>query len=933
MDILTTEEVLRAEANAIHGEDAIAGDLHGSALYRALGALDSAALCLSGGGIRSAAFALGVIQALASHPRSASGARVRCSDDSLLGKFHYLSTVSGGGYIGGWLSAGVARTGFGSLWPKLLDVRARPEEEPGEIAWLRRYSNYLTPKLGIGSADAWTVVAIFIRNLVLNWLVLLPVLCGALLLLKLVAVGVAWLGKYPPDDCTPGVPLVLAAIGLVLLVAAVHFATRRRPSRTRQGATQPEFLIGDLLPAGLSGLMFTLALAVPCAHHYALPLPLFSWSGGSLVSFGVAAGVAAYGLGWLLALPRSRGRANFGLDFLAWTAAGAVYGALLGLGVYVHRLIYGAGFWEFDTSEVALLVFGVPWALTIQLVAETIFVALSSWEVESDADREWFGRAAGWFVVSALGWTIVMFLSLVAAQAIVHLYAQISDNIYAKLATALPGLLSAVATAVLGKSSLSPARGPAKNWTGLMMDIGLAIAAPVFAASLVILASALLDAALLGQPLLETTSIHGPPAAGSLPPWPDAATLLLEGLAVAATVGVIASKFVNINQFSLHALYRNRLIRAFLGAAHPHRRPDPFTGFDEADNLSVYQLWSPGGGWQPFHLVNMTLNIVSTTNLAWQERKAESFTVSPLHAGSGCRAFRLSRDYGRRDRGISLGTALAISGAAVSPNMGYHSSPAVTLLLALLNVRLGWWLGNPGPEGEKTYRDQGPKTAVAPLLEEAFGLTTDKKPYVYLSDGGHFENLGLYEMVRRRCRFIVVSDAGCDPDFAFADLGNAVRKIKLDLGVAIRFRGLTALVKRQNGGAGARTPYHAIGEIDYPDADGTEGVRKGLILYIKPAYHGSENIDIRSYAAANPDFPHQSTTDQWFSESQFESYRALGFEITDKVLQTALARLQYPAMTTLDQIFGAIATATTERERPGRRRRGAMREAAEDTAA
>ncbi len=188
-------------------------------------------------------------------------------------------------------------------------------------------------------------------------------------------------------------------------------------------------------------------------------------------------------------------------------------------------------------------------------------------------------------------------------------------------------------------------------------------------------------------------------------------------------------------------------------------------------------------------------------------------------------------------------------------------------------------------------------------------------------------------MVRRRCRFIVVSDAGCDLDFAFADLGNAVRKIKLDLGVAIRFRGLTALVKRQSGGAGARTPYHAIGEIDYPDADGTEGVRKGLILYIKPAYHGSENIDIRSYAAANPDFPHQSTTDQWFSESQFESYRALGFEITDKVLQTALARLQYPAMTTLDQIFGAIATATAGPERPGRRRRGAMREAAEDTAA
>ena len=95
---------------------------------------------------------------------------------------------------------------------------------------------------------------------------------------------------------------------------------------------------------------------------------------------------------------------------------------------------------------------------------------------------------------------------------------------------------------------------------------------------------------------------------------------------------------------------------------------------------------------------------------------------------------------------------MAISGAAVSPNMGYNSSPSITLLLALFNVRLGWWLGNPGPEGEKSYPTEGPDFAIKPLIQEAFGLTTDDKPYVYLSDGGHFEDLGLYEMVRRRCR-------------------------------------------------------------------------------------------------------------------------------------------------------------------------------------
>src|SRR5205823_1044382 len=127
---------------------------------------------------------------------------------------------------------------------------------------------------------------------------------------------------------------------------------------------------------------------------------------------------------------------------------------------------------------------------------------------------------------------------------------------------------------------------------------------------------------------------------------------------------------------------------------------------------------------------------------------------------------------------------------AASPNMGYHSSPIITLLLALFNVRLGWWLGNPGTPGEKTYMKDGPPIAIAPFLFEMFGQTTDTRAFVYLSDGGHFENLGLYEMIRRRCGCIVLSDAGCDPNYGFEDLGNAVRKIAIDLGVYITFSNL-----------------------------------------------------------------------------------------------------------------------------------------------
>jgi hypothetical protein len=135
-------------------------------------------------------------------------------------------------------------------------------------------------------------------------------------------------------------------------------------------------------------------------------------------------------------------------------------------------------------------------------------------------------------------------------------------------------------------------------------------------------------------------------------------------------LGAVMASFINVNKFSLHAAYRNRLIRAYLGASNKTRDPNPFTGFDPEDNIAMHEL----GVKKPFHVVNMALNLVRGKNLAWQQRKAESFTVTPLHAGSYRVGYRRSQDYGKGDKGesISLGTAVAISGAAASPNMGYH---------------------------------------------------------------------------------------------------------------------------------------------------------------------------------------------------------------------------------------------------------------------
>jgi hypothetical protein len=382
-------------------------------------------------------------------------------------------------------------------------------------------------------------------------------------------------------------------------------------------------------------------------------------------------------------------------------------------------------------------------------------------------------------------------------------------------------------------------------------------------------------------------------------------------LAILLALGMRMSARIDTNQFSLHGMYHSRIVRAFLGASRPpgDRQPHPFTGFDPDDDMPMGRLWpagvmpekgrSPGriDARPPLHVVNVALNLVAGRRLAWQQRKAQSMTITPLHAGSLFLGYRrTSHVPGARSsaplyggpQGVALGTAVTISGAAASPNAGYHSSPLVTFLMTLFNARLGWWLGNPGPAGATTYHLSSPRQKIVPILSEMFGLTTDRSKYVYLSDGGHFENLALYEMVLRRCRFIVVSDAGCDPGYSFEDLGNAVRKIRIDLGVEIDFPDGVDIRAR-----GAGTGHHwAIGRIRYSAVDGLpgsdDGTSDGILVYIKPSVYGNEPRDVLNYAEGSPDFPHESTTDQFFTESQFESYRALGEHIAREIVTTSL---------------------------------------------
>ncbi|MBV9930731.1 MAG: hypothetical protein JO013_07280 [Alphaproteobacteria bacterium] len=165
-----------------------------------------------------------------------------------------------------------------------------------------------------------------------------------------------------------------------------------------------------------------------------------------------------------------------------------------------------------------------------------------------------------------------------------------------------------------------------------------------------------------------------------------------------------------------------------------------------------------------------------------------------------------------------------------------------------------------------------PSNSLAAAVRELAGLSSDEGRDIYLSDGGHFENLGVYEMLRRRCAFILVSDAGADPTCTFFDLGGLVRKAKIDFDVDILF-GHLSIGARAELPADAPKAAWALGLVRYPEGS------VGAILYLKPTYVADLPVDVQSYGNGSKAFPHESTGDQFVSESQFESYRNLGWHL------------------------------------------------------
>lgn len=863
---------------------------------------DHAALAFSGGGIRSATFNLGVLQGLA--------------ELDLLKRFDYLSTVSGGGYIGAWLTAHTKRApeGLTSTCEALApprsgqgDGHSRPAEARS-LRWLRQYSNYLTPQLGLFSLDTVAFIGSYFRNLTLNLLVLTAVFAAALLMPRVLGpaiLGVSVVGGSRLSETAavvPGSAWVMAWLGArpeYLLVAALLgwlalaitlTNVRQLTSATTEEAIAHRFatptvllvtVIGPLMLAAYLGWRWVAAQASETGR----------WGAGRSIVWGVVAYAAVWALGWATAClverfwaPRGPGAAKNPSQAAAPDAQAPVmldpstpWPSLLRIIGYAAVAGAGGGTLMWALSGVPD-VLGFPAVVGIFLATETLHIGFVGRDFSEEV-REWWGRLGGLLtqcaVLAWVWWVVVWYAPIWVHQGLALLGAK-SDLATVVTTYGLPALWAGLTGGGVwaGQSSKTANGGGNKG-----LEI-LAQAAPwIFIVGFAVMLSVALEK--FSHQMLRDA--------------PSQVALVVVAL---VAFSWLLSHRMGVNEFSMHALYRNRLVRCFLGASNRQRRAHPFTGFDPQDDVELAAC----GNVRPYHLINAALNLVTAENLAWQQRKAASFVLSPVACGYD---FFDARD--RRVGALSLtahaaepptiGLAVAISGAAASPNMGYHTSSLLSFLLTIFNVRLGWWMAN--PRDDRDWKGAKPN-ALRLLLSELLGQTNARNSAVYLSDGGHFENLGVYELVRRRCRFIVACDSGQDGGLTFSDLGNAIEKCRADFGVDIE---IDSQILRPPAGSKVSPRHCVIGRIRYDQVDPTRV--PGTILYVKSTLTGDEPADVLRYAAEAVEFPHQSTSDQWFDESQFESYRMLGYHVVTSIFAQAGSKVEF-AGKNLHEIFAEL---------------------------
>jgi Patatin-like phospholipase len=860
-------QMLREELAALHGGSRRVywnGAEELAALHEQALKSRHAALCLSGGGIRSATFCLGVLQGLARY--------------RLLGRFDYLSTVSGGGYIGGWLMAWVTRAG--GIAPVEAELGGDAMPPPKPLRYLQANAQYLAATPGLPGTSPWPAAGMYLQKSFLNWLVLLPILALLVLVPQAfvralasdsyffaLASGVGFWAffylnyrQFAGDDLMRDrTTLVMVYLAPLLGYVAGQAANWSAASRLEHSTASLIWMLHYNLP---SWPLWLLLLAVSLAAQ----------GGGCVAAFLVARRPALL----LRSLPA--------LGTAVAVEAGILYQLALVIPVPVGGVVF------IDSPLGAhVLAGGIlvgPLLLGVHVVTGTVYAGIQR-RLNPEIRLEWWDTARSWVTSLAVLW--VFLHALIVFGPLVFVRAPLAARVTVVIAVTVGAAVFAALVYSMSAEVMSRAKQPPLRSAARMAVLGVTggLVAAALVVSTTVMVSLVTSAWQLSGWNADTWYAELAVALGVADTW---YAELAVALAVLALGPLIIGFFIDPNDLSLHAGYRNALVRTFLGASW-HRQPDPLLDLDPNDDIPVAKLAR-----RPLLVANLARKKGHTAAGQSFRRYTESFTVSPLHAGNPTLGYCPSERYGG---GITLGTVMAVSGAAVSPNLGEQPPPTVGLARSLLNARLGVWLENPrrhvsrneGPERPLRHR---PPHALLPLLTDALGRVSDKDSHVYLSDGGHFDNLGLYEMVRRRCRVIVVVDASYDPAGMQGDLANAIAKIRTDLNVAIHMDA---------------TPLRcaAMGVIRYPDAGPDAGPKlaQGTLLYLKPTLTGNEPIEVRTYAHANKDFPNETTLDQWFTEAQFEAYRLLGLH----TVETVFGRATPGAPVTLDELVERVGAA------------------------
>ncbi len=444
-------------------------------------------------------------------------------------------------------------------------------------------------------------------------------------------------------------------------------------------------------------------------------------------------------------------------------------------------------------------------------------------------------------------------------------------------------------------------------------------------------------------------------------------------------VSYFSFKLPFVNQSGQGPLYFARLTRAYLGASNPTRLSDPskrsVLKVVKGDGLlfSDYKPHDRGG---PLHIINTTINetVDGESQVQQQDRRGVCLATGPAGMSVGVQHHALweTENEGTKTRkktlrnlapgdskrfdvfqtkkkdssihceDLDLGRWIATSGAAFTTGMGRNTRTGLSLLLGLANIRLGYWWNSGLAPIDRANRK---KPHLAGMLGEVFRTSLPihshlaaellarfrgtQWPHWNLSDGGHFENLGCYELIRRRLPIIFVCDAGADSGYAFEDLGHLVRKARVDLGAEISFLGEKELedvlqdqgeaCKKQFGvldqlrqGSWSEEPvpdlsrperekrlsvnpdqsYFSLAHCTLARVSYADDPKPSLLVLIKLSITGDEPADILHYRKSCPGFPHQSTIDQFFDEAQWESYRRLGEHVGEHVFDADFSRIR-----------------------------------------